>query len=136
MLVSAFRKIPKATWNAKERSCSISLSISFMHHAKTVVSLAHLFELSRALSLSMLHCHWTCRLWTFPVPFLSSAEKVLSEISGYNVEVVTCAFLFLYDYPIFSRYFILLKKKNYFGGCDQCKEEGFSLKKQNAFYKL
>ncbi|KAH9684207.1 chromatin remodeling factor18 [Citrus sinensis] len=45
VLVSAFRKIPKATWNAKER------------------------------------------LWTFPVPFLSSAEKVLSEISGYNVEI-------------------------------------------------
>ncbi|GAY35520.1 hypothetical protein CUMW_016790 [Citrus unshiu] len=46
VLVGAFRKIPKATWNAKER------------------------------------------LWTFPVPFLSSAEKVLSEISGYNVEVI------------------------------------------------
>ncbi|KAH9766622.1 Chromatin remodeling factor18 [Citrus sinensis] len=45
VLVGAFRKIPKATWNAKER------------------------------------------LWTFPVPFLSSAEKVLSEISGYNVEI-------------------------------------------------
>ncbi|KAH9766618.1 Chromatin remodeling factor18 [Citrus sinensis] len=43
--LGAFRKIPKATWNAKER------------------------------------------LWTFPVPFLSSAEKVLSEISGYNVEI-------------------------------------------------
>lgn len=28
------------------------------------------------------------------------------------------------------------KKKNYFGGCHRCKEEGFSLKKQNAFYKL
>lgn len=45
VLVGAFRKIPKATWNAKER------------------------------------------LWTFPVPFLSSAEKVLSEITGYNVEI-------------------------------------------------
>ncbi|KAJ4721866.1 SWI/SNF-related matrix-associated actin-dependent regulator of chromatin subfamily A-like protein 1 [Melia azedarach] len=45
VLVAAFRKIPKATWNAKER------------------------------------------LWTFPVCSLSSAEKVLSEISDYKVEI-------------------------------------------------
>ncbi|KAG2726666.1 hypothetical protein I3760_01G124400 [Carya illinoinensis] len=45
VLVSAFRKIPKATWNAKER------------------------------------------LWMFPISFLSMAEKVLGEISGYSVEV-------------------------------------------------
>ncbi|XP_039053756.1 SWI/SNF-related matrix-associated actin-dependent regulator of chromatin subfamily A-like protein 1 [Hibiscus syriacus] len=45
VLIDAFRKIPKATWNAKER------------------------------------------LWMFPQSSLSSAEKVLSEISGCNVEV-------------------------------------------------
>nr|XP_023884418.1 SWI/SNF-related matrix-associated actin-dependent regulator of chromatin subfamily A-like protein 1 [Quercus suber]POF22608.1 swi/snf-related matrix-associated actin-dependent regulator of chromatin subfamily a-like protein 1 [Quercus suber] len=45
VLVAAFRKIPKASWNAKER------------------------------------------LWIFPISSLSSAEKVLSEIPGYNVEV-------------------------------------------------
>ncbi|KAI9196173.1 hypothetical protein LWI28_021634 [Acer negundo] len=45
VLVGAFRKIPKATWNAKER------------------------------------------LWLFPLSSLSSAEAVLSEISGYKVEV-------------------------------------------------
>ncbi|KAM4127194.1 hypothetical protein ACJW30_02G071800 [Castanea mollissima] len=45
VLVAAFRKIPKASWNAKER------------------------------------------LWIFPTSSLSSAEKVLSEIPGYNVEV-------------------------------------------------
>ncbi|KAK8592589.1 hypothetical protein V6N13_063162 [Hibiscus sabdariffa] len=45
VLVDNFRKIPKATWNAKER------------------------------------------LWMFPQSSLSSAEKVLSEISGCNVEV-------------------------------------------------
>ncbi|XVE90628.1 hypothetical protein DITRI_Ditri20bG0093000 [Diplodiscus trichospermus] len=45
VLVDAFRKIPKATWNAKER------------------------------------------LWMFPLSSLSSAEKILSEISGCNVEV-------------------------------------------------
>ncbi|KAL4643342.1 hypothetical protein ACB092_02G085200 [Castanea dentata] len=45
VLVAAFRRIPKASWNAKER------------------------------------------LWIFPISSLSSAEKVLSEIPGYNVEV-------------------------------------------------
>uniref|UniRef100_A0A2N9E6B8 Helicase C-terminal domain-containing protein n=1 Tax=Fagus sylvatica TaxID=28930 RepID=A0A2N9E6B8_FAGSY len=45
ILVAAFRKIPKATWNAKER------------------------------------------LWIFPISSLSAAQKVLREISGYNVEV-------------------------------------------------
>ncbi|THG06474.1 hypothetical protein TEA_011801 [Camellia sinensis var. sinensis] len=45
VLVGAFRKISKASWNAKER------------------------------------------LWMFPISSLSSAEKVLSEISGLNVEV-------------------------------------------------
>ncbi|XP_024197093.1 SWI/SNF-related matrix-associated actin-dependent regulator of chromatin subfamily A-like protein 1 isoform X2 [Rosa chinensis] len=45
VLVAAFRKIPKATWNAKER------------------------------------------LWMFPVSSLSSAEKVLHEVSGVNVEI-------------------------------------------------
>ncbi|XP_059444119.1 uncharacterized protein LOC132176025 [Corylus avellana] len=45
VLVAAFRQIPKATWNAKER------------------------------------------LWMFPISSLSSAEKVLGQISGYNVEV-------------------------------------------------
>ncbi|XVF30252.1 hypothetical protein REPUB_Repub16aG0041100 [Reevesia pubescens] len=45
VLVDAFRKIPKATWNAKER------------------------------------------LWMFPLSSLSSAEKLLCEISGCNVEV-------------------------------------------------
>lgn len=45
ILVDAFRKIPKASWNAKEK------------------------------------------LWVFPISSLSSAEKVLNEISGYNVEV-------------------------------------------------
>lgn len=45
VLVAAFRKIPKATWNAKER------------------------------------------LWMFPISSLSSAEKVLGQIPGYNVEV-------------------------------------------------
>ncbi|XWS57252.1 hypothetical protein CRYUN_Cryun09bG0158300 [Craigia yunnanensis] len=45
VLVDAFRKIPKAAWNAKER------------------------------------------LWMFPLSSLSSAEKVLCEISGCNVEV-------------------------------------------------
>ncbi|XP_061992190.1 uncharacterized protein LOC133710194 isoform X3 [Rosa rugosa] len=44
-LVAAFRKIPKAAWNAKER------------------------------------------LWMFPVSSLSSAEKVLHEVSGVNVEI-------------------------------------------------
>ncbi|XP_022714698.1 SWI/SNF-related matrix-associated actin-dependent regulator of chromatin subfamily A-like protein 1 isoform X2 [Durio zibethinus] len=45
VLVDAFRKIPKATWNAKER------------------------------------------LWMFPLSSLPSAEKVLCEIRGCNVEV-------------------------------------------------
>ncbi|XVF41467.1 hypothetical protein PTKIN_Ptkin01aG0282100 [Pterospermum kingtungense] len=45
VLVDAFRKIPKATWNAKER------------------------------------------LWIFPFSSLSSAEKILHDISGCNVEV-------------------------------------------------
>ncbi|XP_021281797.1 SWI/SNF-related matrix-associated actin-dependent regulator of chromatin subfamily A-like protein 1 isoform X2 [Herrania umbratica] len=45
VLVDAFRKIPKATWNAKER------------------------------------------LWMFPLSSLSSAEKVLCEVSGFKVEV-------------------------------------------------
>ncbi|XP_031285770.1 SWI/SNF-related matrix-associated actin-dependent regulator of chromatin subfamily A-like protein 1 isoform X1 [Pistacia vera] len=45
VLVGAFRKIPKATWNAKER------------------------------------------IWMFPISSLSSAETILSEISGYKVEV-------------------------------------------------
>ncbi|KAE8735640.1 protein CHUP1 [Hibiscus syriacus] len=45
VVIDAFRKIPKATWNAEER------------------------------------------LWMFPQSSLSSAEKVLSEISGCNVEV-------------------------------------------------
>ncbi|KAK9934160.1 hypothetical protein M0R45_021313 [Rubus argutus] len=44
-LVTAFRKIPKAAWNAKER------------------------------------------LWMFPMSSLSSAEKVLDEVSNVNVEV-------------------------------------------------
>ncbi|XP_059632052.1 uncharacterized protein LOC132274731 [Cornus florida] len=45
VVLGAFRKIPKASWNAKER------------------------------------------LWMFPVSSLSSAEKLLSELSGSNVEV-------------------------------------------------
>ncbi|XP_062143906.1 uncharacterized protein LOC133851479 isoform X2 [Alnus glutinosa] len=45
VLVAAFRKIPNATWNAKER------------------------------------------VWMFPISSLSLAEKVLGQISGYNVEV-------------------------------------------------
>ncbi|CAK7327448.1 unnamed protein product [Dovyalis caffra] len=45
VLVGALRKVPKATWNAKER------------------------------------------LWIFPVSSLLSAEKILSEIPGFNVEV-------------------------------------------------
>ncbi|XP_027330343.1 SWI/SNF-related matrix-associated actin-dependent regulator of chromatin subfamily A-like protein 1 isoform X2 [Abrus precatorius] len=44
-VVAAFRKIPKSSWNAKER------------------------------------------LWMFPLSSLSEAEKVLGEISGYNVQV-------------------------------------------------
>ncbi|KAK2412287.1 DNA helicase [Trifolium repens] len=45
VIVAAFRKIPKSSWNAKER------------------------------------------LWMFPLSSLSEAEKVLREISGYNVQV-------------------------------------------------
>ncbi|CAJ2650093.1 unnamed protein product [Trifolium pratense] len=45
VIVAAFRKIPKSSWNAKER------------------------------------------LWMFPISSLSEAEKVLREISGYNVQV-------------------------------------------------
>lgn len=33
----------------------------------------------------------TCRLWIFPISSLSAAQKVLREISGYNVEVITCS---------------------------------------------
>ncbi|CAK8563885.1 unnamed protein product [Lathyrus sativus] len=45
VIVAAFRRIPKSTWNAKER------------------------------------------LWLFPLSSLSEAEKVLREISSYNVQV-------------------------------------------------
>lgn len=45
VVVAAFRRIPKSSWNAKER------------------------------------------LWMFPLSSLSEAEKVLGEISGYNVQV-------------------------------------------------
>ncbi|KAE9601547.1 hypothetical protein Lal_00040522 [Lupinus albus] len=45
VVVAAFRKIPRASWNAKER------------------------------------------LWMFPLSSLSEAEKILGEISGYNVQV-------------------------------------------------
>ncbi|KAK7363390.1 hypothetical protein VNO77_05532 [Canavalia gladiata] len=45
VVVAAFRKIPKSSWNAKER------------------------------------------LWTFPLSSLSEAEKILGQISGYNVQV-------------------------------------------------
>ncbi|KAK7264802.1 hypothetical protein RJT34_32413 [Clitoria ternatea] len=45
VVIAAFRRIPKSSWNAKER------------------------------------------LWMFPLSSLSEAEKVLGEISGYNVQV-------------------------------------------------
>ncbi|KAJ1418730.1 SNF2-related, N-terminal domain [Sesbania bispinosa] len=45
VVVAAFRRIPKSSWNAKER------------------------------------------LWVFPLSSLSEAEKILGEVSGYNVQV-------------------------------------------------
>lgn len=32
---------------------------------------------------------WVCRVWLFPLSSLSEAEKVLREVSGYNVQVIT-----------------------------------------------
>lgn len=112
VLVGAFRKIPKATWNAKERYISsISQYVYYFSfiYGIMVVHFAQLLELSGDLNFSLIHFHWTCRLWMFPISSLSSAETILSEISGYKVEVVIVHFI-SYD-CLYSHQLCLLKLK-------------------------
>lgn len=98
VLVGAFRKIPKATWNAKERYLSLkslNIFIIFNIYGIAVVQFSQFQELSGDLNFSLIYFQWTCRLWMFPISSLSSAETILSEIPGYKVEVIVLFFFFV-----------------------------------------
>ncbi|KAJ6355755.1 hypothetical protein OIU78_003979 [Salix suchowensis] len=66
------------------------LSVKFILHATGNIAAKFLYDPVLVAALRKVpKANWNAkeRLWIFPVSSLLSAEKVLSEISGYNVEV-------------------------------------------------
>ncbi|PPD90127.1 hypothetical protein GOBAR_DD12934 [Gossypium barbadense] len=89
VLVDAFRKIPKATWNAKESSIFSS----------NVIKVENLHPLvQRAIAAAS--AQPDLQLWMFPQSSLSLAEKVPCEVPGCNIEAIAVAACVRDSWPV------------------------------------
>lgn len=103
-------KFPKLL-GMQMKGLSLSLSPHYAHththtHTSFIVIMLYLIFLIPMIACSShLLELWICRLWMFPISFLSTAEKVLGEISGYNVEVITYTLLKWYIVGLLQEWF-------------------------------
>jgi hypothetical protein len=81
LLVDAFRKIPTASWNAKER-----FSLLFTHSSISMFIRYSLWH-GKTWCLLLIHSFQNNRIWMFPPSSLSIAEGVLDSVHGLTVEV-------------------------------------------------